>query len=81
MFKRKGENIVINKCSCGSKHFEDVDVTPVGASNRRYFTRCKQCGLVIAVFGDDQKETYYDCLANSLSEIGKKLKTYICKSF
>jgi len=73
--------MVINKCSCGSKHFEDVDVTPVGASNRRYFTRCKQCGLVIAVYGDDQKETYYDWVSNWLTGIRKKLKTYICKTF
>lgn len=72
---------MINKCPCGSKYFEDVDVTPVGASNRRYFTRCKRCGLVIAVYGGDQKETYYDWLSNLLSRIGKKLKTYICKDF
>lgn len=72
---------MLNKCSCGSKYFEDVDVTPVGASNRRYFTRCKQCGLVIAVYGGDQKETYYDRASNLLSKIGKVLKMYICRAF
>lgn len=72
---------MINKCSCGSKHFEDVDITPVGVSNKRYFTRCKQCGLVIAVYGGDQKETYSDQESNLLSGIGKKIKNLFYKDF
>ena len=45
-----------NKCSCGSNQFEDVDITPVGVTDKRYFTRCKQCGLVVAVYGCDRKK-------------------------
>lgn len=39
------------KCSCGSQYFEDIDVTPGGYQEKRYFTRCKQCGLVVAAVG------------------------------
>lgn len=39
------------KCSCGSHSFEDVDVTPGGYREKRYFTRCKRCGLVVATVG------------------------------
>lgn len=38
-------------CCCGSTHFENIDVTPVGNIQKRYFTRCTKCGLVIATYG------------------------------
>ncbi|MBP2664484.1 MAG: hypothetical protein H6Q71_2432 [Firmicutes bacterium] len=38
-------------CSCGSKVFENINVTPDGIKQERYFTRCVQCGLVIATHG------------------------------
>ena len=37
-----------SKCRCGSFVFETVDITPVGMVDRRFFTRCSKCGLVIA---------------------------------
>lgn len=40
-----------NECLCGSKCFEDIDVTPEGIEQRRYFTRCVKCGLVISTHG------------------------------
>jgi hypothetical protein len=43
--------LVGRKCVCGNKCFENVDVTPSGAKDKRYFTRCKQCGLVISTYG------------------------------
>lgn len=40
-----------NKCRCGGKKFETVDVTPVGSAGKQYFTRCVSCGLVTAAVG------------------------------
>lgn len=37
-----------NKCYCGSTLFEKVDITPVGMIEKKFFTRCTQCGLVIS---------------------------------
>jgi hypothetical protein len=28
--------------------FEKVDITPVGMMDKKFFTRCPQCGLVIS---------------------------------
>lgn len=52
-----------SKCSCGSSQFEDVDVTPVGVQDRRYFTRCKHCGLVIDVHGCAPKKKTWPILS------------------
>ena len=54
--------MVMNRCSCGSKYFEDIDVTPVGITKKRYFTRCKICGLIVAVHGGGPKKKYYAML-------------------
>lgn len=35
------------KCRCGGQSFEDIDITPPGVSEKRYFTRCQACGLVV----------------------------------
>lgn len=36
-----------NKCRCGSLVFENVDITSANSSEKRYFTRCRKCGLVV----------------------------------
>lgn len=42
-----------SKCRCGNTTFETVDVTPVGVVDRKEFTRCSKCGLVVTG-SDDQ---------------------------
>lgn len=44
-----------SKCRCGNTAFETVDITPVGMVDKRFFTRCSKCGLVI-VGSDEQSE-------------------------
>ncbi len=41
----------MKQCSCGSTSFENVDVTPIDGAEKKYFTRCRQCGLITAVYG------------------------------
>lgn len=36
-----------HKCQCGSSVFENVDITSASSPHKRYFTRCRKCGLVI----------------------------------
>lgn len=36
-----------SKCRCGNTTFETVDITPVGMVDKRFFTRCSKCGLVV----------------------------------
>jgi len=45
---KEGGKLGKNKCYCGSTMFEKVDITPVGMMDKKYFTRCPQCGLVIS---------------------------------
>jgi hypothetical protein len=40
-------NLGKSECRCGSTTFETVDITPVGVVDKRYFTRCSKCGLVV----------------------------------
>lgn len=44
-----------NKCCCENRIFENVDITPAGSPQRKYFTRCTNCGLVVATYGSDNK--------------------------
>lgn len=47
--KRDKEGVTLgkSKCRCGSTTFETVDITPAGMADKKVFTRCSQCGLVI----------------------------------
>lgn len=38
-----------SRCRCGGNKYETVDITPVGLADKRCFTRCSRCGLVVAV--------------------------------
>jgi len=53
------ETLAVGKCSCGSKQYEEVDITPAGVQEKRSFTRCKRCGLVVAGQGNwpEEEET------------------------
>ncbi|SDD39556.1 hypothetical protein SPACI_028340 [Sporomusa acidovorans DSM 3132] len=62
--------MALNRCSCGSKFFENVDVTPAGVKEKRYFTRCKQCGLVIAAHGCRARRQEHLVLSYVLHNIG-----------
>lgn len=36
-------------CRCRNPKEEMVDITPVGWRNKRYFKRCRRCGVVLSV--------------------------------
>lgn len=59
------------KCKCGSNVFEKVDVTPPGNKKKRYFMRCKKCGLV--VFAHRCKS------GNNMLDLGLLFWKKICK--
>lgn len=64
------------KCSCGSNCFEDVDVTPVGINEKRYFTRCTKCGLVVFTQGcslRNKKQAGFSKLLNALSQMPARI--------
>jgi hypothetical protein len=45
---KEGVTLGRSNCRCGSATFETVDITPFGMVDKKYFTRCSKCGLVIA---------------------------------
>lgn len=53
---KEGVTLGKSKCRCGSTAFETVNITPVGIVDKREFTRCSICGLVIIGFQDDLSE-------------------------
>lgn len=55
-----------NRCCCKNKHFENVDVTSSGSTQKKYFTRCTKCGLVVAVYGCESK---LQMLINTINRI------------
>jgi hypothetical protein len=52
---KEGVKLGKSKCRCGNSIFETVDITPVGMVEKKTFTRCSKCGLVI-VGSDNQSE-------------------------
>jgi hypothetical protein len=53
---KEGVTLGRSNCRCGSTKFEKVDITPVGMVDKKFFTRCSKCGLVIAGSEDPSKK-------------------------
>ncbi|GMA98353.1 hypothetical protein [Pelosinus sp. IPA-1] len=60
-----------SKCRCGSTIFETVDITPFGMEDKRFFTRCSKCGLVV-VGSNDPSERKSDSKCSILHFVRNK---------
>ena len=64
-----------NKCQCGGSAFENVDITSAGSPQKRYFTRCRKCGLVVRSYQSDRIPAVLQALKRVCEKIKIKRNT------